>query len=191
MKNLKLGCVIMASGNARRFGANKLLADFYGEPLISRTFKAMPKDVFCKIAVVTQYDEVRRLAQNYGFYVIMNGTPEQGISSTVKLGTEFMYECDAVMFAVGDQPYLSQQTVCKAAELYAQNTDKIIAAAHNGKRGNPCIFPKRFFDELLRLTGDVGGSAVIKKHPESLMLFETDEKQLFDIDRPTDMYNMT
>lgn len=180
----------MASGNAKRFGENKLLADFCGEPLICRTFKAMPKDVFCKIAVVTQYREVKQLAQRYGFCVIINGTPEQGISSTVKLGTRLMYDCDAVMFAVGDQPYLSQEAVRKAAKLYTKNTDKIIAAAHNGKRGNPCIFPKEFFDELLQLSGDVGGSAVIKKHPESLMLTEIDEKQLLDIDRPTDMYTI-
>lgn len=180
----------MASGYAKRFGSNKLLADFCGEPLICHIFKAIPRTAFDNITVVTQYDEVKRLALEYGFDALINDTPDQGISSTVKLGTEHLYYCDAIMFAVGDQPFLTQQTVCKAVELYMKNTDKIVAVSHNGKKGNPCIFPKIFFNELIQLSGDVGGSAVIKNHPESLLLTETDANQLLDIDKPTDMYDI-
>lgn len=34
--NQNLGCVIMASGLGKRFGGNKLMADFDGQPLICR-----------------------------------------------------------------------------------------------------------------------------------------------------------
>lgn len=180
----------MASGYAKRFGSNKLLADFCGEPLICHTFKAIPRTAFDNITVVTQYDEVKRLALEYGFDALINNTPDQGISSTVKLGTEHLYYCDAIMFAVGDQPFLTQQTIHKAVELYIKNTDKIVAVSYNGKRGNPCIFPQKFFNELMQLSGDVGGSAVIKNHPESLLLTETDANQLLDIDKPTDMFGI-
>ena len=37
---LPVGCVIMASGASRRFGSNKLLADFCGEPMLCRAFAA-------------------------------------------------------------------------------------------------------------------------------------------------------
>mgnify|MGYP000776032481 CR=1 FL=1 len=33
---MKIGCVVLAAGNARRFGSNKLLADFGGAPLIAQ-----------------------------------------------------------------------------------------------------------------------------------------------------------
>ena len=36
---LPVGCVIMASGLARRFGSNKLLADFGGRPLLCRALE--------------------------------------------------------------------------------------------------------------------------------------------------------
>ena len=36
-----VGCVIMASGLARRFGSNKLLADFEGRPLLCRALEVM------------------------------------------------------------------------------------------------------------------------------------------------------
>ena len=39
---MKLGCVIMASGEGKRFGSNKMLADIYGEPLIARTIDSVP-----------------------------------------------------------------------------------------------------------------------------------------------------
>ena len=35
-ENTAVGCVIMASGRAVRFGSNKLLADFGGSPLIAQ-----------------------------------------------------------------------------------------------------------------------------------------------------------
>ena len=53
---------------------------------------------------------------------------------------------------------------------------------HGGVRGNPCIFPARFFPELLALTGDVGGSRVIRAHEEALLLYEVDARQLSDVD---------
>ena len=52
---LKLGCVVMAAGNARRFGDNKLAAQLGGRSLIRRTLEAVPADLFDAVAVVTQY----------------------------------------------------------------------------------------------------------------------------------------
>ena len=62
--------------------------------------------------------------------------------------------------------------------------DCIISAACNGKRGNPCIFPKRFFEELMQLREDHGGNTVIKKHPESLVTVEVAKAELTDVDTP-------
>ena len=49
---MKLGCVVMAAGNARRFGENKLAARFRGKSLIQRTLEAVPDEVFDTVAVV-------------------------------------------------------------------------------------------------------------------------------------------
>ena len=56
--------------------------------------------------------------------------------------------------------------------------------AHGGVRGNPCLFPARFYPELLALKGDRGGSAVIRNHEADLILLETDALELTDIDTP-------
>ncbi len=53
-----------------------------------------------------------------------------------------------------------------------------------GVRGNPCIFPARFFPELLELQGDHGGNTVIRRHEEELLLVEAPEAELTDVDTP-------
>ena len=58
-----IGCVIMASGLARRFGSNKLLADFGGRPLLCRALDATDTpQLACRI-VVTRSAEVETLCQ--------------------------------------------------------------------------------------------------------------------------------
>ena len=52
----------------------------------------------------------------------------------------------------------------------------------NGIRGNPCLFPARFFPELRALQGDCGGSAVIRRHEDALLLYEVPAGQLTDVD---------
>ena len=44
------------------------------------------------------------------------------------------------------------------------------------------MFPAPLYPELLKLTGDRGGSAVIRQHPELLTLLEVPEQELCDVD---------
>lgn len=191
MKNYKLGCVITAAGFSKRFGENKLLAQLNGKPIIRHTLDAIPSELFSHVAVVTQYREVAKIAEEYGFMPVFNNTPEQGISSSVKLGVCALSDCDAIMFTVADQPMLTKESIHNEISFFLLHRSSIVAAAHNGKRGNPCIFPSEFFCELTALEGDVGGSAVIKKHTDRLLLFELEKEQLIDIDDKSDLLDLT
>ena len=85
---------------------------------------------------------------------------------------------------MADQPWLKRDSVEALAALWAQHPAKIAAMAHGGVRGNPCLFPARFYPELLALNGDRGGSAVIRNHEADLILLEADALELTDIDTP-------
>ena len=179
---MKLGCVVMAAGNARRFGENKLAARFRGKSLIRRTLEAVPEDIFDAVAVVTQYPEITELAREFSFIAIRNEHPDFGISHTIKLGLTELRDCDGVLFLVSDQPLLRQESVAELVELWKQQPDKIAALGHGGVRGNPCLFPARFFPELLELREDRGGNTVIRRHEEELILLEVDGAELYDVD---------
>lgn len=53
---MKLGCVIMASGEGKRFGSNKMFADICGKPLIQRTIESVPKGF--DVVVTTRWPQV-------------------------------------------------------------------------------------------------------------------------------------
>lgn len=179
---MKIGCVVLAAGNARRFGSDKLNAQVEGVSLIRRALDAVPGGL--ATVVVSQYPDILTLAGEYGFDALLNDRPELGLSRSVRLGLAHLTDCDGVLFLVSDQPRLKRDSVEALAALWAQNPEKIAAMAHNGVRGNPCLFPARLFPELLALTGDRGGSAVIRHHEDDLILLETDAPELADVDTP-------
>lgn len=187
---LKIGCVVMAAGNARRFGDNKLAAQLRGRSLILRALEAVPAEQFCAVVVVTQYPEVMRLAKEFRFAAVHNEHPDWGISHTIQLGLSGLRDCDGALFLVSDQPLLQRESVAELVRLWRRQPDKIAALAHGGVRGNPCLFPTRFFPELLELREDHGGNTVIRRHEEDLVLLEVAEQELTDVDTPQAMANL-
>lgn len=179
---LKIGCLVMAAGNATRFQGNKMAAELNGRPLIRHALDAVPKALFSEVVVVTQYPEVEALAAEYGFTCLKNEHPDWGISHTIALGTRALSACNAILYMVSDQPLLDDASVERIIECWRAHPCNIVGAAHNGKRGNPCIFPREFYDELLQLEEDHGGNTIIRRHPERLLLVEVAEEELTDVD---------
>lgn len=179
---MKLACIVMAAGQARRFGSNKLMQDFGGSPLCSWALAAAWQDCFSKKIVVTAYDAVAALAE--GFTVVRNDCPEQGVSRTIRLGLAAAAECDGALFLTADQPLLTGQTLRRLADGFRQDTTGIYAASCGGRRGSPVLFPRDCFDQLMRLEGNQGGASVIRLYPERLRLIEIPEAELLDCDTP-------
>ena len=132
--------------------------------------------------VVTQHENVEAAAKKFGFETLRNEHPERGQSETIRLGTRALSDCDAICFMVSDQPLLRRETLAREVDFFSSHREHIVALGHNGVRGNPCLFPARFFPELLALEGDVGGGAVIRKHLDALLLCPADERELHDAD---------
>ena len=182
MSELSAGCLLMAAGNASRFGENKLTARFDGQSLFSLALAAIPKELFACVTVVSQYPALLEEAARTGFDTILNDRPQDGISRTIRLGTQAMADCAGILYMVADQPLLRAGTVRRMVDVWRAHPECIAAAAHNGNRGNPCLFPARFFPELCALEADRGGSSVIRRHEDALLLVEAGERELFDCD---------
>ena len=186
----RIGCVILAAGNACRFGSNKLAARWDGKALFLRSLEAIPKELVTQTVVVSQYQEVLNAAQDFSFTAIRNEHPDFGISYSIRLGLGALENCDAALFQVSDQPLLRRESVAELIRFSRRHPDKIAALGHGGVRGNPCLFPARFFPELLALEEDHGGSTVIRRHPEALALLEVSALQLFDVDTPEALHQL-
>ncbi len=179
----KIAVILEAAGDSKRFGSNKLLHIMDdGRPMIASILDAVrPLDVYKKI-LVTQYDEVAKLAS--GFDIVMNDRPDLGISRSMKLGLMSAGDADAYIFCVCDQPGLTTATIEKLIDAYKKGTAGIVSLAWQGKMRNPKIFSSLYREDLMKLEGDTGGRQIIDAHKKDLLLVEAEsEDEVIDIDR--------
>lgn len=184
---MRLSLVLLAAGSSRRFQGNKLLYPISGKPMyryIIDQVAGLPDTLFDRKIIVTQYREIAEDLEGQGYQVIFNRDTELGISHSIHLALDALQDCaDAVCFAVCDQPYLRGETLLSFLNEWQQSKKGIGCLTHQGEFGNPAVFSIRYREDLMELTGDVGGRRVIRKHLNDLCLYEVEDgKELVDID---------
>ena len=180
-----IGCVFMASGLGKRFGGNKLMADFHGRPMICRILDAT-EGIFAQRVVVTRSEEVAALCRERGIQTVLHSLPHR--SDTVQLGMEAMPGITRCMFATSDQPLLGKETVAALALVSKNDPNSIWRTSCEGSHGSPVVFPHWSFPELLDLPEGKGGGFVAKKYPERLRTVNVrDRYELKDVDSPEDL----
>lgn len=189
MECVKLGCVIMASGLGKRFGGNKLMADFGGQPMIGRVLDAT-NEIFDHRIVVTRHADVEAFCKEKGVPVVFHDLPHR--SDTVRLGLQAVgTDLDGCLFCPADQPLLSRETILSFARCIEQEKEVIWRAACGNVVGAPVLFPKWAFPELLTLPEGKGGNVLIKKYPEQVRTVPVREEfELWDVDTPEDLKRM-
>ena len=184
----RVGAVLLASGLGRRFGSNKLLRLVEGVPLYRRAMTALAGAGLDRLAVCSPYPEVLEAGKELGFLPLYNPDGAEGISASIRLGVSRMGDMDGVLFSVCDQPFLTTDSIIRLKNTFEQSESAICALSWQGQRGNPVLFPADLLGELAALTGDKGGGAVVKGHPDRLVLVEAlSPKELADVDRPEDL----
>ena len=190
---MKLALIMLAAGNSRRFGSNKLLFPVDGRPMYLHTLEALLEvkrtlapELKCSVTVVTQYEEIEKKALEAGAQVLINPRPKEGISSSLKIGLHANVEADACLFAVSDQPHLTAKTVeemIRAYRISQKGMGCLCLDPEGTKTGNPCIFSRKYYRELLALSGDSGGKRVLLRHPGDICFYLVrDSEQLTDVD---------
>ena len=178
----KTGCVIMASGMGRRFGGNKLMADFLGQPMLLRALQAT-EGLFDRRVVVTRHESVAALCRDRQVEVVLHDLPHR--SDTVRLGLEALEGVDCCMFLLGDQPLLRRETVGMLLETWKDNPDRILRPAFEETEGSPVIFPSWAFPELKNLPEGKGGGVLIQKYIHEVMRVAiADPFEMADADTP-------
>ena len=178
----KVGCVIMASGLSKRFGSNKLMADFNGKPMILHALQASDSLKDHRV-VVTRHADVAALCQEQGVNVILHDLPHR--SDTIRLGLEALGDVDACLFLPADQPLLRRDTVTALVNQWEADQEKILRPFHNDTPGSPVLFPRWALPELQNLPEGKGGNWVIKNHPEKTAAMQIGNPyELMDADTP-------
>lgn len=189
----KLAAIILAAGQSRRMGqSNKLLEDIDGKPMVRHAADAVVQSAFDKTIVVTGHeeDQIRHVLSDLPVSFTHNTDFEQGLSSSLKAGVAALRkiapEIDGVMVCLGDMPRISGVHLSAMKSAFDPNKGaRIVVPTHLGKRGNPVIWGRDFFDEIMELKGDVGARSLIGPHEENVVDVPLDTDAIFlDIDTP-------
>lgn len=194
----RIAVVLMASGYSERFGSNKLLEPFGNRCLFTYAVDlACASDAAMKI-IVTRYEPIKHYVKENApkMDIVWNDHPERGISESIHLGIRYLrqskdYEKYAgCCFMVCDQPLLQKQNLQKLFESFYRNPEGIHMCVTKEREGNPVIFPKILFEELMALEGDKGGKRIAKEHPEMIYKVYVTEQELSDMDYQEDKINL-
>lgn len=190
-KRVKLALIMLAAGNSRRFGSNKLMYEVDGVPMYQRTLRLLQKAAEripdSRIVVVTQpqYSEIIDVVKETGAEVLFNPKPERGIASSMQIGLEIAKDADACLFTVSDQPWLTAETIIALYDTFQSENKGMACTVWGEKTGNPCIFSKKYYRKLMEITGDKGGKQIIKRYPEDVTYLKiSDEREQQDVDVP-------
>lgn len=182
---VKIAAVLMASGHAKRFGCNKLLAQFQGRPLIETVLAALPAGQFAQVTVVTRYPEIAAYAAQRHFSVAKNLSSDDDTAQTIRMGIEAVAEAEGYMFFVCDQPLLRPRTISLLCHAFTETPEQIIVPFCQGQQRNPVIFPKALRGALASLPPHHGGKHVIQTYPQLLRKIPCGEPwEFIDADSP-------
>lgn len=183
----KIIAIILASGQGKRMGQNKLLLNFHGKPLVQWVIEKVRSIEFKEIILVYKDDCVKAIGKKYGLHTIYNEKSYLGQSQGIKIAlSEVSKSSKGFMFFTGDQPLLREDTIKKLVKRFNENGG-IIVPRVNGENKIPTIFSSEFYDELMELQGDIGGRPVIKNNLDKVTFVSFDSSnEFFDIDTKED-----
>lgn len=191
---LRVGGVLLAAGTSSRFGErNKLLATLDGDPLVRRAAQSLVDAGLDPVVVVVGHEADRVIAALDGLDVdfVTNDAYETGQASSVRAGISTLLQAnrpvDAAVIALGDMPFVRPETIETMTQAYATEVGDALAAAHQGVRGNPVLFDRRFFEDLADVSGDTGGKTILLTSDASACIDVDDPGVRRDVDEPMDL----
>ncbi len=180
--------ILLAAGQSRRFGSQKLLHPLYKNTSILQASLHNLTSVIKQVVVVIspQLEHYREQIEQPGVSVVLNKQAELGMATSLACGIRASEEAGKIpngwIVAPGDMPYIKPETIHALLARYRSN-QHVVAPYYQSRRGHPVIFPASFKDRLLAIQGDQGARQLIEQSLPNVELIKVDDSGvLFDID---------
>jgi molybdenum cofactor cytidylyltransferase len=189
-KGGRFAAVILAAGRSTRMGGpNKLLAQITGRPLARIAAEAALASKARPVVVVTghQSETIADALRDLPLQFVHNPDFADGLSTSLRTGLAALPEdIDGAVVTLADMPQVDAALIDRLIAAYDAEKGALIAVpVIDGKRGNPVLWSRRFFPELMALSGDVGARHLIAKYPEAVVEVPmTGRGALVDVDTP-------
>lgn len=183
-----VGGIILAAGLSSRMGRPKLLLDWGGRPLVRAVAETALSAHLDELVVVVGSERAATAAALAGLplRLVVNEDYAAGQSASLRAGIAALGSTiDAALVLLGDQPFVTAAIITRLVADWRASGAAIVAPSYAGQRGNPVLFARALFPELLAIHGDQGARGVIAADPGRVHLTPFDDAQpLADIDTP-------
>ncbi len=182
--------IILAAGQSKRMGVQKLLLPFGGKTVIVHIVDQLTASSVDEVYVVVgcQGKQVSEGLSGRPVSIVNNSNYKSGMLSSVRCGLHAIsQQCKAVLVALGDQPSVTTKLIDRMLQNFASTEKQILVPLYDGKRGHPIIFSAAYRDEILTHYDDIGLRGLLYAHKEDI--FELPVKTsgvLWDMDCPED-----
>jgi len=162
-----------------------------GVPMLERVLETFRRSNVGKVVVILGANavEVRKRVKFADELIVVNPGFAEGMSGSLKLGLEHVRGlADAVIIALGDQPFVLPRTIDMLVTAYEESKARIVIPTYQGARGNPVLFDKSVFPQIARIRGDTGAKSVVEMNAAKVLeVGVPDRGVLIDIDTPSDL----
>jgi molybdenum cofactor cytidylyltransferase len=186
-----IGIVLLAAGEASRFGSAKQATLIDGVPLVRRAAIAAVRTGAVVTAVLGAHrSDVEPLLDDLDLSLAFNPRWLDGLGSSIALGVREMTQrhrdLSAVMLCLTDQALVDTNDLQQLIDAHRLDPRSIIAASFADVLGPPCLFPRGDVDALLELSGPQGARVLLQRHAERVRALPMPHAAI-DIDTPDDL----
>lgn len=182
--------ILIAAGQSRRFGADKLLHPLHdGTPLAVMSFLNL-RPVCAEVVAVLrpEQEQLAGLLWNEGARIVISEDCHAGMGHSLAAGISASPNAHGWILALGDMPYVKTATMQKVAEAIAAGVS-IAAPVHEAKRGHPVGFSRKWQSDLSGLAGDSGARTLLQQHADEVTLLLCEDAGIHrDIDTLADLH---
>jgi len=190
--------IILAAGESVRFGRSKQLLKLKDRYLIEWVLGAALGSSLNAVVLVLGHDHqaiIKALGTKVAhpkLTVEINPDYRGGQSTSLKAGLSSISKSfGSAMFLLGDQPLITAGFIDRMLDQFKLSEKEICVPVCKGQRGNPVIFLRPLFDDLMQVSGDIGARNIIRNNSERTQYLEIDDPLYFsDIDTVEDLEHL-
>ena len=192
---MRISALVLAGGESKRFGKNKLFEEFKGKPLILWTLELVKSVEFHERIIVLNPKNLELYIQMGidGFNVIVNEGYREGMASSIRVGMSRAIDSrsDAVMIFLSDMPFIKTKTILRLMNVMEENHKPIVIPRYGMKRGNPVLIRREVFHLAMGLKGDIGMRRIVENRKDLVEFVQVlDPGVRMDIDEMTDVEDL-